>query len=291
MISSDENNRSLTRGRSGALEKAEVRALTARGYADLRVIESARQWLRKGLEHRELGQFEQAFDCFSRGIQLNPHDTELQKAIAIAYEEGQGVPQDCGSAAVWYRRAARQKDQGARSALDALYERPSWKDFAEHKDALLFDGTSGISNRRAFEEARDREVALAVGVCDSDDFNSVRYRFGRATGDLVVRAMVEAFKQVGLEVYNYSQDIFMFRGTSSEALVHALESARTVLKDLTFVVRDESGRAFEGRGLDFVYGVGSSWSQAEQNKRERNPGISGSSTFHEPEFTELSSDT
>jgi tetratricopeptide (TPR) repeat protein len=67
------------------LAKTEVRALTARGYADLCVMEEAKLWFRKGLSHREVGEFDKAFDCFNKAIRLRPHDAEIQKAIALSY--------------------------------------------------------------------------------------------------------------------------------------------------------------------------------------------------------------
>jgi GGDEF domain-containing protein len=295
--------KSLSRVESGRLTRMEVRALTARGYADLQSMDDASQWFKRGLEYREQKQFNQAFDCFGKAIELSPHNTEIQKAIALAYRQGQGVSQDCGLAAVWLRKAARLHDHDAQLALDALYQRPFWigdvhppgkraSDLSpeEMRVALLFEEIVGIPNSRAFEEVQDREPASAVAVCDTDDFNSIRDKFGRAVGNLVLRAMVEAFKHVGLDCYNYAQDIFMFRGGSTELLIQSLESARTVLSNLTFLARDHD-RTYQASGLDFIYGVGSNWNEAEQDRIRRKDRKKGSTANYELRIEELSTNT
>jgi TPR repeat protein len=44
-----------------------------------------------------------------------------QYNLGVMYDKGQGVPQDDGQAADWYRRAAAQGDAGAQSQLGGLY--------------------------------------------------------------------------------------------------------------------------------------------------------------------------
>jgi tetratricopeptide (TPR) repeat protein len=83
--------------------------------------EEAEKWLKRGLEHRDLEQYEDAFACFKKGIQLNPNHPELQLMLGVWYDSGLGVPQDYAEAAVWYRKAAEQGIAAAQHGLAYLY--------------------------------------------------------------------------------------------------------------------------------------------------------------------------
>jgi TPR repeat protein len=52
--------------------------------------------------------YEEAFDCFERGIQLNPNHPGLQLWLGILLHQGLGVQQDYVEGATWYRKAAEQ---------------------------------------------------------------------------------------------------------------------------------------------------------------------------------------
>jgi hypothetical protein len=47
---------------------------------------------------------------------------EAQFDLGMLYEEGEGVPQDFGQAAAWYRKAAERGHADAQFLLGALYE-------------------------------------------------------------------------------------------------------------------------------------------------------------------------
>jgi len=106
---------------STALTKAGAKSLVARGRADLRVREEAEEWLRKGLEFHRQQQYEDAFRCFARGIQLDPNHPVLQHMLGVIYNHGQGVQHDYVQAAVLFRKAAEQGHSGAQNNLGSLY--------------------------------------------------------------------------------------------------------------------------------------------------------------------------
>src|SRR5271169_159167 len=106
---------------STALTKVGAMSLVARGRADLRIKEEAEDWLKRGVELREQGSYEEAFACFERGIQLEPNHPALQHMLGVMYNHGQGVQQDYVQAAVWFRKAADQGHSGAQNNLGSLY--------------------------------------------------------------------------------------------------------------------------------------------------------------------------
>jgi hypothetical protein len=50
-------------------------------------------------------------------------DARAQYMLGLAYDRGNGVPQDHAKAAIWYRKAAVQGAPDARASLGALYAR------------------------------------------------------------------------------------------------------------------------------------------------------------------------
>ncbi|MCB1874126.1 MAG: GGDEF domain-containing protein [Gammaproteobacteria bacterium] len=67
----------------------------------------------------------------------------------------------------------------------------------------MFDHLTGVANRRAFEEAMDREwyralrdkSALSLVIGDIDDFKSCNDTYGHAVGDLVLEAVAELLER------------------------------------------------------------------------------------------------
>ena len=83
--------------------------------------DEAEKWLKRGLEHRDRGQYEEAFASFKRGIELNPDLPELLLFLGACYDGGQGVLQDCAEAASYYRKAAERGLAEAQLGLAYLY--------------------------------------------------------------------------------------------------------------------------------------------------------------------------
>jgi len=123
MISEDENkNAALVRSQSAALAQVGTRSLASRGMQDLLTREDAEQWYIRGLDLRNQESYEEAFECFERGIALKPNHSGLQYCLGCAYLNGEGVMQDSSLAATWFRRAADQGDADAQFALGWIYQ-------------------------------------------------------------------------------------------------------------------------------------------------------------------------
>jgi len=73
------------------------------------------------LENRRKDQLQEAFQCFERGIQIDPHHPLLQRQIGTAYHFGLGVAQDYSQASGWFRKAAEQGDAEAQYCLGCAY--------------------------------------------------------------------------------------------------------------------------------------------------------------------------
>jgi TPR repeat protein len=65
-------------------------------------------YIKKGQELAAQQQFEKAFACFKRGIEVTPRHSELLCHLADAYHMGQGVQEDDVKALALYRQAAEE---------------------------------------------------------------------------------------------------------------------------------------------------------------------------------------
>jgi GGDEF domain-containing protein len=126
--------------------------------------------------------------------------------------------------------------------------------------ALLTSDLTGLPNRRAFEETGP---AAAVAMCDVDGLKAFNDQYGYEAGDMLLRAMAVALREVGLEAYHDKGDEFLCRGTSIEELEDRLDQARAVLRDFIIVVERPHGTILRFTGADFSYGVGEDVEKAE----------------------------
>ena len=106
-----------------ALSKTGAISLAARGRADLRIKEEAEEWLRKGIALRNLGMHFEAFECFDRGIEIDPEHRLLQLYLGISFDSGKGTQQDFAEANYWYQKAADQGEPNAQYFLSCQYFR------------------------------------------------------------------------------------------------------------------------------------------------------------------------
>ncbi len=139
MNAGEEKHAALVPVQSTGLTRVGPKSLAARGRADLRTQEEAEEWLRKGLELREQGRYEEAFGYFERGIQLKPNHPEIQFMLGLSFSGGEGAPRDNAMARAWYRKAAEQGLKEAQYNLGLSYY--GWDD--------------GPGLRQNYEEAAD----------------------------------------------------------------------------------------------------------------------------------------
>lgn len=116
------NKAGLMPSYAAALSRGATASLASRGMQDLLVREDAEQWYKRGLEFWGEESYEEAFECFERGIALNPNHLCLQYFLGCSYLYGEGVEQDFSQATTWFRRAADQGDADAQFALGRTYQ-------------------------------------------------------------------------------------------------------------------------------------------------------------------------
>jgi TPR repeat protein len=116
------NKAGLVHSRAAALSRAGAASLASRGMQDLLTREDADQWYKRGLDLWDQESYEEAFQCFERGIAVNPNHVGLQYCLGCAYLHGEGVMQDFSQAATWFRRAADPGDADAQFALGRTYQ-------------------------------------------------------------------------------------------------------------------------------------------------------------------------
>ncbi|GAB4082629.1 GGDEF domain-containing protein [Modestobacter muralis] len=116
----------------------------------------------------------------------------------------------------------------------------------EHlQQSALTDGLTGVANRRAFDDALEREVAnavradsaLAVVIIDLDHFKSLNDSFGHQAGDDVLRAVGAALRSCvrrGDVVARYGGEEFalVLPGASVDDAVEVADRVRAALREI-----------------------------------------------------------
>jgi GGDEF domain-containing protein len=132
----------------------------------------------------------------------------------------------------------------------------------EMQRELLTSQTTGLPNRRAFDEA-EHTPAPAVAMSDADGLKAINDKFGYQAGDALLRAKADALREAGLEAYHEKGDEFLYRGESPEALTSKLDQARAILREKTIGIVLDDGSQLKFKGGDFSYGTGRHLSEAE----------------------------
>jgi TPR repeat protein len=201
---------------STALTKVGAESLVARGRTDLRIKEEAEEWLKRGVELRDQGSYEEAFECFEGGIRLDPNHTELQHMLGVMYANGLGVQQDYAQAVAWFRKSADQGDVGAQIRLGGIYEAGKLvpQDYAQ----------AAYWYRKAAEHGlADAQGSLAFayecgrGVPKDDSQAAYWYRKAADQGDAFWQFMLAVMYQEGRGVpYDPEQAVFWFRKSAEQ---------------------------------------------------------------------------
>ncbi len=242
---------------STALTKVGAMSLAARGRADLRIKEEAEEWLKRGLELDDQASYEEAFECFDRGIQLDPNHPELQHMLGVMYANGQGVQQDDAEAAVWYRKAAENGYEPAKAALVALAPEMRYQQLSsEEKNAVLDDlkavteqGLLSLSSMK-FQKLgplveAERQKTWCILVVDDDEtlrdiissmLTTAGYQCRTVAGGLEALALLESGETFDL----LTTDLLNSPLTGIDLLISAKERFPHVPVAILSVVNDES---------------------------------------------------
>ncbi len=103
--------------------------------------ERARADLALGCDLEEKGDFEQAFDAYSRAAGLG--NKEAQVNLANLYDEGRGCVKNTTKAVYWYKRAVKLGCPEAAYNLGILYQqclKTRWADYWFKRAAEIENG-------------------------------------------------------------------------------------------------------------------------------------------------------
>lgn len=128
------------------------------------------------------------------------------------------------------------------------------------RSELLTSRTTGLPNRRAFDEAGK---AGAVAMSDADGLKALNDKFGYEAGNELLKAKADALKEAGLEAYYDKGDEFLYRGESPEDLTAKLDKAREIVRNKIIEATMTDGTVRRFKGADFSYGTGKDLAEAE----------------------------
>jgi len=145
-------------------------------------------------------------------------------------------------------------------------KRVSQMSAGEMRQILLTSETTGLPNRRAFDEAGTSPV---VAMADVNGLKGINDRFGYSAGDGLIRRFAKVLVKVGLEVYHEKGDEFLCRGKSADDLREKLTKAQQLLQTHSFVVTGVDGSRITLGGADFCFGIGVNQRQAEKALKQQ----------------------
>ncbi|MGA7294917.1 MAG: diguanylate cyclase [Terriglobales bacterium] len=136
----------------------------------------------------------------------------------------------------------------------------------EMGQALLVSETTGLPNRRAFEE---REASPWVAMCDVNGLKALNDGFGYSAGDILIHRLAEVLTSVEVDAYHDKGDEFLCRGNSFQELNHKLSKAQHILKQQPFAVVALDSRITTIAGADFCFGIGTNLFEAERSLKNQ----------------------
>jgi TPR repeat protein len=124
MSAGEEKQSALVPVQSTALTKAGAKSLAARGRDDMRRREEALKSLSRGEELEDNGQYDEAFQCFVKGNDLDPNNLDLIYHLAYALQHAYGAEPE--SDAEWQPYLARSlalyEQAAALGHVDSLFQ-------------------------------------------------------------------------------------------------------------------------------------------------------------------------
>ena len=96
-------------------------------------------------------------------VKANAGDAGAQTSLGVAYDKGEGVPQDYTQAVAWYRKVAEQGAASAQFNLGAMYARGEGvpQDYVEsHKWRNLAASRASAEDQKRYAEQRDAMAKL-----------------------------------------------------------------------------------------------------------------------------------
>lgn len=136
----------------------------------------------------------------------------------------------------------------------------------ELRQALLVSETTGLPNKRAFDEC---ESSPWVAMCDVNGLKALNDGFGYSAGDILIRRLAEVLTAVEVDAYHEKGDEFLCRGNSYQELNQKLSHSQKLLQGEPFAVCGMDGRITSVPGADFCFGIGTNVEEAERSLKHQ----------------------
>jgi GGDEF domain-containing protein len=136
----------------------------------------------------------------------------------------------------------------------------------EMRQALLVSETTGLPNRRAFDE---RDTSRLVAMCDVNGLKALNDNFGYSAGDILIRRLAEVLTSIEADAYHDKGDEFLCRGNSYQELNQKLSHAQKLLQQEPFAVCGLDGRITSVPGANFCFGIGTNLEEAERSLKHQ----------------------
>lgn len=144
----------------------------------------------------------------------------------------------------------------------------------ERAVALHTDELTGLQNRRSWDDAEQSgTLGAAKTRIDLDNFKAINDQFGHDSGDVALRAVGEAARAAGVDLYRIGGDEFALHAPDEAAAADAVSRLRAKLADAEVEFTSPDGGIHSYKGVDFSHGTGDSLQAADvaaaANKAER----------------------
>ena len=136
----------------------------------------------------------------------------------------------------------------------------------EMGQALLVSETTGLPNRRAFEE---REASPWVAMCDVNGLKALNDGFGYSAGDILIHRLAEVLTSVEVDAYHDKGDEFLCRGNSFQEAKSQTLKGTAHFETATIRRRCSRQSYYDNRGADFCFGIGTNLFEAERSLKNQ----------------------
>lgn len=143
----------------------------------------------------------------------------------------------------------------------------------EKTEALSVDEKTGLGTERAWN---DKPREPAQGIADLDGLKWTNDTYGYASGDVLLKAYADSFKEAGIEGYRggKASDEIFFEGKDQKTIDKQVEKAYTILQGKTINVVRLDGTKESWKGAGFSYGTA-------ENKNSENAQRDATTRLHE----------
>ncbi len=173
--------------------------------------------------------------------------------------------------------AAERRSEGKPAAIDFDVDRDKFNiDEVNKKDRSDMSGDeakwllgrselTGLRNKRAYAESERRATTPYKSSIDINGLKQLNDRFGHGAGDDLIKQVGAVLKaQKALDIYHFSGDEFVARGSDEKSFGDSMRNLEQELLKQKVQFRGSDGKIYTLDGIRLGYGVAPTMEQAEQ---------------------------